>query len=162
MSIESAVKAEVETLKTNEEKWSKELMAAGWTVLPSMILEKQHALGLDAIDINIIAHLSIYWWKKANLPHPSVATIAKAVGVKPRTIQKHIKAMEASGFITRHERRQAGQGSKTNLYSFEGLIKAVTPYAQEKTAAIAERSKKDAERVARKKPKLALVKDTGA
>ena len=59
----------------------------------------------------------------------------KAVGVKPRTIQKHIKAMEASGFITRHERRQTGQGSKTNLYSFEGLIKAVTPYAQEKTAA---------------------------
>jgi DNA-binding MarR family transcriptional regulator len=161
MSVESAVKAEVETLKTNEEKWSKELMAAGWTVLPSMILEKQHALGLDAIDINIIAHLSIYWWKKANLPHPSVATIAKAVGVKPRTIQKHIKAMEASG-ITRHERRQTGQGSKTNLYSFEGLIKAVTPYAQEKIAAIAERSKKDVERVARKKPKLALVKDAGA
>lgn len=161
MSVESAVKAEVETLKTNEEKWSKELMAAGWTVLPSMILEKQHALGLDAIDINIIAHLSIYWWKKANLPHPSVATIATAVGVKPRTIQKHIKAMEATGFITRLERRQTGQGSKTNLYSFEGLIKAVTPYAKEKTAAIAERSKKDAERIARKKPKLALVKDAG-
>lgn len=161
MSETNAVKAEVETVKINEEKWSKELMAAGWTVLPSMILEKQHALGLDAIDINIIAHLSIYWWKKANLPHPSVATIAKAIGVKPRTIQKHIKAMEVSGFITRHERRQKGQGSKTNLYSFEGLIKAVTPYALEKTAAIAERSKKDADRVARKKPKLALVKDVG-
>jgi DNA-binding transcriptional ArsR family regulator len=161
MSETSAVKAEVETVKTNEEKWSKELMAAGWTVLPSMILEKQHALGLDAIDINIIAHLSIYWWKKANLPHPSVATMATAIGVKPRTIQKHIKAMEASGFITRHERRQKGQGSKTNLYSFEGLIKAVTPYAKEKTAAIAERSRKDADRVARKKPKLALVKGVG-
>jgi DNA-binding MarR family transcriptional regulator len=161
MSETSAVKAEIETVKTNEEKWSKELMAAGWTVLPSMILEKQHALGLDAIDINIIAHLSIYWWKRANLPHPSVATIAKAIGVTRRTVQKHIKAMEASGFITRHERRQKGQGSKTNLYSFEGLIKSVTPYAQEKIAAIAERSKTDADRVARKKPKLALVKDAG-
>ncbi len=161
MSETSAVKVEIETVKINEEKWSKELMAAGWTVLPSVILEKQHALGLDAIDMNIIAHLSIYWWKKSNLPHPSVATIAKAIGVKPRTIQKHIKAMEASGFIMRHERRQKGQGSKTNLYSFEGLIKAVTPYAKEKLAAIAERSKKDADRVARKKPKLALVKDAG-
>src|SRR5438874_9524776 len=110
MPVTTAVKATDETLKVNEEKWSKTLMEAGWTVLPSMILEKQHALGLDAIDINIIAHLSIYWWKKANLPHPSVATIATAIGVKPRTIQKHIKAMEASGFITRHERRQKGQG----------------------------------------------------
>jgi hypothetical protein len=97
LSVESAVKAEVETLKTNEEKWSKELMAAGWTVLPSMILEKQHALGLDAIDINIIAHLSIYWWKKANLPHPSVATIAKAVGLNP----------EPSRSISRRWRRAA-------------------------------------------------------
>jgi DNA-binding transcriptional ArsR family regulator len=92
---------------------------------------------------------------------PLGATIAKAIGVKPRTVQKHIKAMEGSGFITRHERRQKGQGSKTNLYSFEGLIKAVTPYAKEKIAAIEERSKKDADRVARKKPKLVLVKDTG-
>ena len=157
MSEASVVKADVETVKVNEEKWSKDLMAGGWTVIPSMILEKQHALGLDAIDMNIIAHLSIYWWKKANLPHPSVATIAKAIGVKPRTVQKHIKAMEANGFVTRHQRRQKGQSNNTNLYSFEGLIKAATPYAKEKVAAIAERQKKEGERVARKKPKLALV-----
>jgi hypothetical protein len=34
MSETSAVKVEIETVKTNEEKWSKELMGAGWTVLP--------------------------------------------------------------------------------------------------------------------------------
>ena len=45
-------------LKRNEEKWSPALMEPGWTVIPSIILEKQHALGLDAIDVNILMHLA--------------------------------------------------------------------------------------------------------
>ncbi|MBV8891613.1 helix-turn-helix domain-containing protein [Bradyrhizobium sp.] len=158
MPQDSTATAEKEVQKANEEKWSKTLMAAGWTAIPSVILEKQHALGLDAIDMNIIAHLTIYWWKRANLPRPSVATIAKAVGVKPRTIQKHLKKMEDDGFITRHQRRRTGQSNNTNLYSFDGLIKAVTPFAQEKIDAMAQRQQQEAQRVARKKPTLAVVK----
>lgn len=154
----AAVKAEIQAVqKANEEKWTKALWGAGWTGIPSVIYEKQHALGLDALDINIIAHLTIYWWKKNTLPHPSVATIAKAIGVKPRTIQKRMKAMEANGFITRHQRRREGLSNATNLYSFEGLIKAATPYALEKTAVKEENKKKEAERVARKKPNLTVV-----
>lgn len=157
MAAAKEVKVEEKAQKANEEKWTKPLMNAGWTAIPSVILEKQHALGLDPIDMNIIAHLTIYWWKKGSLPHPSVATIAKAIGVKPRTVQKHIKAMEASGFIKRIERRREGQSNATNLYSLDGLIKAVTPYAIEKNNATAERLKKDSERVASKKPKLSVV-----
>jgi DNA-binding transcriptional regulator YhcF (GntR family) len=157
MAVTTAVKASDETLKVNEEKWSKTLMEAGWTALPSMILEKQHALGLDPIDVNIIAHLSIYWWKKNNLPHPSVAKIAKAIGIAPRTVQKHVAAMEANGFLTRHMRPRAGLSNNTNMYSFEGLIKAATPFAKEKLAAKAEQHKKEEERVASKKAKLSLV-----
>lgn len=158
MSESTAVKAQAESLKVNEEKWTKTLMAAGWTAIPSVILERQKAFGLDAIDINIIAHLTIYWWKKANLPHPSVATIADAVGVTPRTVQKRIAAMEANGFIKRHFRARAGQSNATNLYSFEGLIKAATPYAKQKLETLAEREKKDKERVGSKKATLKVVK----
>jgi hypothetical protein len=157
MSAHTAVKSTDETLKVNEEKWTKPLIEAGWTAIPSTILEKQHALGLDPIDMNIIAHLSIYWWKKSNLPHPSVGKIAKAIGIAPRTVQKHIAAMEANGFLTRHIRPRAGLSNNTNLYSFEGLIKAASPFAKEKLAAKAEQQKKEAERVASKKAKLTLV-----
>ncbi len=41
-------------VKANEKKWGKTLMSSGWTAFPSIILEKQHALGLTAMDINII------------------------------------------------------------------------------------------------------------
>lgn len=149
--------SEAEALRRNEAKWSKPLMAAGWNAIPSIIIEKQEALGLDALDMNIIVHLSNYWWHADKLPCPSVATIAKAIGVQPRTVQKRIAALQASGLITRVERRESRFGSQTNLYGFDGLIKAASPFAEEK---IAEREKREAEekaRLARKKPKLSVV-----
>ena len=152
-----AVKAEVEKQKANEAKWTKPVMSAGWTAIPSILLEKQHALGLDALDINIIGHLTIYWWTKQNLPHPAVKTMAKAIGVAPRTIQKRIKAMEDLGFIKRIQRRRPGLANATNQYNLDGLIKKLTPYAEEKTEAKEATKKKEAERVASKKPKLSVV-----
>jgi DNA-binding transcriptional regulator YhcF (GntR family) len=148
---------DVETLRRNEAKWSKPLMEAGWNAIPSIIIEKQEALGLDAIDMNIIIHLSNYWWRAAHLPYPSVATIAKAIGIKPRTVQKRISTLHALGLLTRTERRNTRFGSDTNIYSFEGLIKAVTPYAQEKIEERAKKELAEKERLARKKPKLTVV-----
>jgi hypothetical protein len=153
-------RAEVEALRRNEAKWSKALIEAGWNAIPSIIIEKQEALGLDAIDMNIIVHLSNYWWHADNLPCPSVATIAKAVGVKPRTVQKRIKALHDLKLVTRTERRQTRRGSDTNVYSFEGLIAAALPYAQEKLAAREKRRKAEAERLTRKRPRLTVVNNT--
>ncbi|HTT82167.1 MAG TPA: helix-turn-helix domain-containing protein [Rhizomicrobium sp.] len=156
--IKLAVKrADAEALRKNEVKWSKPLMQAGWNAIPSIIIEKQKALGLDALDMNIIVHLSNYWWTADNLPHPSVETIANAIGVQPRTVQKRIKALHELGLLSRKERRKTRFGSDTNLYGFEGLIKAATPYAQEKLAERAKREKEEQDRLARKRPKLSVV-----
>jgi len=83
-----------QTLKTNEEKWSPQLWKAGWTTIPNVIIERQKALGLDALDINIIMHLATYWWTPDNKPHPSKVTIADAMQVDPRTVQRRIAKME--------------------------------------------------------------------
>lgn len=152
-------KAATENLRTNEKKWSKPLMAAGWNVIPNILIEKQEALGLDAIDMNIILHLSHYWWHPDNLPHPSVGTIAKAIGVTPRTIQKRIKALEDLNLVRREERRHTQYGSVTNRYDFTGLIEAATPYAEEKLREIATATDAKRNRLARKKPKLVVSND---
>ena len=152
-------KADTANLRTNEKKWSKPLMAAGWNVIPNIIIEKQGALGLDALDMNIILHLSHYWWQPDNVPHPSVGTIAKAIQVTPRTVQKRIAALEKLGFLRREERRFTQNGSVTNRYHFEGLIAAATPYAEEKAREIEEATKAKRLRLARKKPKLVVSND---
>ena len=157
-SMSEAKLKPVETVRRNEEKWSKLLMDAGWNAVPSIIIEKQEALGLDAIDMNIIIHLTNYWWVADNLPHPSVATIAKAIGINPRTVQKRIKTLEELNLLTRQQRRKTRKGSDTNLYDFSGLIKAAAPFAKEKLDERAKRDAEEAARIARKKPRLTVVK----
>ena len=137
-------------LRANEKKWSKTLMDAGWTAFPSVIIERQQALGLDATDVNILLHLASYWWHEDNKPHPAKKTIAAAMGVTPRTVQRRIAGMERDGIIRREERRIPGKGSKTNLHHFDGLIKEALPYAREKLEERARREKEDKARSGRK------------
>jgi hypothetical protein len=135
-------------------------MDAGWTCIPSVIIERQRAFGLDAIDINILMHLATHWWTEDNKPYPSKVTIAQALDVTPRTVQRRIAAMEAAGFIRREERRIPGKGSNTNRYHLDGLIRAAQPYAQEKLQLRAERDAERKKAVVRKgKPRLRVVKN---
>src|SRR5439155_26865166 len=90
---------------------------------------------------------------------PSKVTIAKAIGIDPRSVQRRIAALERAKLIRREERRISRDGSKPNIYHLDGLIEAAKPYALEK---IEEQKAKAAERAARAarkgKPKLKVVK----
>jgi hypothetical protein len=154
----AAAKAEqTARLKRNEEKWTSTLMEAGWTVLPSIILEKQHALGLDPIDGNILLQLARYWWFSDNPPHPSKASIATCMNVDPSTVRRHIARMEKEGFIKRLARyNKKFGGQETNVYSFDGLIKHATPHAKEFIALRNQRRVEKAARRSRKKPRLVV------
>lgn len=141
-----------------EQKWGPALAASGWTGIPNVIFQRQKALGLTPLDVNIILQLLAYWWEPGNLPHPSKATIAAAIGVNPRTVQKRIAAMETAKFIKRIERRTTRSGSATNLYDFSGLIAAAQPFAKEELQEIEQRKKDKAAKLERKRPRLAVVK----
>lgn len=146
-------KAEKE-LKANEEKWTKTLMDAGWTAFPSVILEKQHALGLSSTDINIILYLSTHWWEAERKPYPSKNTIAKALGVTSRTIQKRIASLEGAGFIRREYRQHESKGNDSNKYHLDGLIEACQKYALEKIEVREEHKAAEKKRRTRVKPVL--------
>jgi DNA-binding transcriptional regulator YhcF (GntR family) len=145
-------------LRTNEKKWSKPLMDAGWTALPSVIIENQKQLGLNPLDLNIVLYLASKWWTPEGKPFPSKSTMAKAMNVHPRTIQKHVAALEGAGYIRREERRTE-TGSKTNVYHLDGLIKAAKPFAEEKLAEIKDKAEMAKRRQNRRgAPRLRLVK----
>jgi predicted transcriptional regulator len=148
-----------EQFSQNEKKWSPTLMKAGWTVLPSVILERQQALGLDATDINILLHLAKFWWYSENLPHPSKKTIADCMGVDKSTVRRHIAAMEKAGFITRKARYDKVQGQQSNFYTFDGLIKSAQPLAEEAIAARAKQQEESAKRRTRKRAITPLKKE---
>lgn len=149
--------ARVKELRVNEQKWSKPLMDAGWTAIPVVIFERQRALGLDALDVNIVLHLAGFWWTPDNKPHPSKTRIADAIGVTARTVQRRIAMLEKAGYIHRQERRITGGASKTNIYHFDGLIKAALPLAHEKLNERKKRAEDEKARTRRKRPRLEVV-----
>ena len=147
-----------QVLKVNELKWGKPLMEAGFTVFPNILLQRQQALGLDTVDVNILLHLALHWWEKENAPHPSKKSLAAAIGVHPRTVQRRIAIMEGAGFITREQRRTDSNTNRTNRYHFDGLVEAATPYAEEALQERSRRRKEDSERLTRRgKPRLEVV-----
>lgn len=81
-----------------------------------------------------------------NRVQPKKKTIAEAIGVHPKTAQKHIAEMEKGGLIRCQEQRISGVGSKPNIYHFDGLIKEASEFAKEeleerKAREIAEKNK---------------------
>lgn len=107
--------------------------------------------------MNILLHLVRHWFEASDLPWPSKGSIANAMQVTPRTIQKRLAKLEQHGLIKRIERR-GPKGSLTSQYDLRGLIDAATPYAKE---ALEEREAKrrlTRERLGRKRPRLASAR----
>ena len=127
-------------------KWSKVLIAAGFTVLPNVVFQYQKALKLQPLDINILLHLASYWWKPKENPSPAKGTIADAINVDPRTVQRHIEKMEKLGYVKRILRKAGAGDNLSNEYELRGLIKAAKKYAEEKIATKKKRAEEDKSR----------------
>lgn len=156
-----AQKSNTSKLKASEKKWGKTLLDAGWTLFPNILLEKQAALGLKAIEVNILMHLLTYWWDVDNTPHPSKQRMATALGVSTKTIQRNIASLETAGFIKREPQFSgSGGGQTSNRYNFDGLIMHATEFAEEKLGLRDRHKAEDDERRRRRgrpKPKIVAV-----
>lgn len=133
--------------KLLEAKWSKPLVAAGWTALPDVIFKYQKALQLKPLDVLIILHLASHWWKPHENPWPAKGTIADALNVAPRTVQRAIERMEKLKYIKRIYRKAAVGDNLTNEYDLRGLINIATTYAEEELAKKAKRAAEDKSKV---------------
>ncbi|WP_294767574.1 helix-turn-helix domain-containing protein [uncultured Rhodoferax sp.] len=143
MTTKQAPAAAASANKVLEAKWGKTLIAAGFTALPDVIFQYQKALKLKPLDVLILLHLASYWWKPNENPWPSKGTIADAIDVDPRTVQRAIKKMEDLGYVKRIVRKAKAGDNLTNEYDLRGLVKAGKKFADEKIALKAKRAAED-------------------
>ena len=115
--------------KESVNMWGKTTIEAGFTILPSTLLLKQHELKLDPVDVNILLHLIVTWWKKERAPFLSKKTIAARMNVDPSTVQRHVRRMEAAGLLKRVERRGENKSRQTNQYDLKPLADTLHPLA---------------------------------
>lgn len=114
-------KAKVE--RESEKKWGQAVMDLGYSTIPSLIFRAQARLGLSPVQLALLLHLADYWWKRAQMPFPSKATLAERMNLGPRQIQRYLTDLEDGGFIERVERYAGHKGQQSNEYNLTGLVK---------------------------------------
>jgi len=111
-----------------KEKWGSAL-SGGWTAVPNNLLRYAGALDLDPTETLVLIYLMRFWWKKDDIPYPSISKTSLEMGVSRKTATKKFASLREKGYIT-----QVKQDGRLK-YSLEGLQKALVA-AQRKAAQI--------------------------
>lgn len=157
MSEQTAKKSQPTiTPRVLEQKWGKSAIESGFTAIPDCVFRQQKSLKLKHLDVLILLHLASYWWNPTSNPWPAKNTLADALDVDPRTVQRSIKKMEELGYVNRIERISSYGDNLSNEYDLTGLVKAIDTLAKEELRVRAGRAEADKQR--RKTPaSFALV-----
>jgi hypothetical protein len=144
--------------KEQVKKWGRALMSGGYTLLPNALIMNQKRIGLDPINFAIVAVLAKHWWKASELPFPGKNTIADAIGVDARTVQRRLGAMVKAKLLRRHERKKQDGGTNAPAYELVGMIAKATIYAEASLAGRAAVAAKRATRGRGLRPRVAAEK----
>ena len=109
------------------DKWG-DAALVGFSQIPDTLLKAQHAMGISPLELNVLLNLISFWWKAEDQPYPSSASIAKRMGVQPRTVQKSIKALTDKGLIGRAP--ITGKGAGRSKYDLRPLVDSVVNLAR--------------------------------
>ena len=121
-----------------DRQWSKDVMARGYTIIPTVLLHGQERVGLNPNHLNVILQIISHWWTAEDLPYPGKALIARRMGRHPRQVQHYLTELEQAGLIARVTRKGANGGQTSNGYRLTGLVAKLKPIAAEFAKAAAE------------------------
>lgn len=79
--------------KQSEKKWGVAVMKLGYCVLPSILLQAQARLLINAQQMMVLLQLVEHWWTADGKVYPSKETLAERIGLSSKQIQRHIKVL---------------------------------------------------------------------
>lgn len=115
------------------EKWGKAVAERGFAQTPNYLLLLNQFLDddhrLSAAELLILIQLAGSWWKKDDLPFPSMRTLAIRCGVSERQVHRAVSHLEELGLIKKMKRRSKGIIA-SNAYDLEPLVKILNEVAK--------------------------------
>lgn len=97
-------------------------MKHGYCIFPSILLQAQSRLGVNAQEMIVLLQLTEHWWFATSKVFPGKDVIAQRVGLSTKQVQRHIKRLEELKLVQRKERYRSGGGRTTNEYDLSGLV----------------------------------------
>lgn len=105
------------------EKWGENVAGRGFAQVPNYLLLANQFLDpkLSPVELLVLIQLVGAWWRKDDLPFPSVATLATRCGVSGRQIQRAVGQLERREVLKRVSRRAQGLIA-SNAYDLSPLV----------------------------------------
>lgn len=114
-------------------KWGRDVASAGFAQIPNYLLRiNQFAAEderLSAVELLLLIQLAAAWWKKDELPFPSMKTLALRCGTSERQVLRAIKRLEAVPLLKRITRKRKGIIA-TNAYDLSPLVEVLQVVAE--------------------------------
>lgn len=90
-------------------KWGKDVAERGFTQIPNYLLQINMFVHEDhqisAAEMLVLIHLIASWWKKDEMPYPSMRTLSERSGISERQVQRAIKALEQKGYLRKSKKK---------------------------------------------------------
>lgn len=94
------------------QKWGLSVAQRGFAQVPNYMLYINQFLdpdnALSPLELLILVQLSGSWWKKEEMPFPSMRTLAIRCGTSERQVLRAVSRLEQLGLLKRVKRRTKG------------------------------------------------------
>jgi len=115
------------------DKWGRLVAERGFTQVPNYLLMINQFVSdeakLSPVEQLVLLQLVSSWWKKDQLPFPSMRTLAVRIGASERQVQRAITHLEKLNFLKRIKRVRRGIIA-ANAYDLGPLVEVLDLIAQ--------------------------------
>lgn len=115
------------------EKWGVAVARRGFAQLPNYLLQVNSFVAeehkLTATELLVLIHLVASWWKKEEMPFPSMRTLSERSGISERQVQRAIKGLEEKRYLTK-TRKRIKTVLATNVYDLSPTVRVMQEIAE--------------------------------
>lgn len=106
-------------------KWGLEVAKRGFAQIPNYLIQLNLHVHddhkLSPAEMVVLLQLVASWWKKDEMPFPSMSTLAERAWISERQVQRSIKSLEQKGYLKKAKKKIKGVIA-SNVYDLSPLV----------------------------------------
>lgn len=114
-------------------KWGEQVARKGFAQVPNYLLQVNRFLDdehrLSPLELLILIELVGSWWKKGDLPFPSMRSIGLRCGASERQVQRSINRLVGIGVLKKTKRERKRGLIASNAYDLDPLVSLLNEIA---------------------------------
>jgi len=116
------------------EKWGAEIAERGFSQVPNYLLLlnsfRDENEQLSPLELLILIQLVGAWWKREEMPFPSIKTLSQRCGTSERQVLRAMAKLEKASLLRRVKRRHQGL-IRPNAYDLRPLAETLEKIAEQ-------------------------------